>query len=603
MGKSFFLQRLAEYHRLVVLMFCVVFTFNSMAEERDPFQPFYYDQIVVIDNCIYFVSTEGDNAGEGFLYAVILDTGRAKTRSIYFMPTAVQQYTAEMILKSPEELEKNIGKSSKQNSGDDAAELFPTTGRHTSAFYPWGWVVRTRASEQETLNNGIAKTRGEGGGSFIIKVIGQGAFGNVSDLTEVVIPESVEQIWGLAFNNCKNLAKVTIPESVKAIGADAFAGCTSLKSITIPNSVSYWESGVFRKCSSLESVSLSNSLPDIPTGLFRECTSLKSIDIPSSVRSINAFAFLDCPKLSTITGGKNVQRIGLSAFQNCENLKDFPFYSSLKGIDKYAFDGCNFSDVDLSACTSLDSIREGAFSNCYNMKNVRLPEGLKVIESIAFAYSDNLKSITIPSTVKKINLMAFSDTNADEKKPYEVNISDLNSFMNIQVDRDNSWDIPIPFGYYSLKLNGVEVKDVRFPETTKSISPIFQNCMSLTSVTIPKSAQIIDNYAFSNCINLKQVYSFIENPFRINDMAFGTWINNKNIYSSATLYVPEGTSSAYGSMSAWNKFEVLKEFDTTSIDAVNVEEIEPKVYNLKGHLMKNPHKGMYIKNGKKIFIK
>ena len=52
------------------------------------------------------------------------------------------------------------------------------------------------------------------------------------EVTDLVIPEGVKRIEGVAFYNCTALKSVTIPSSVSNIGSSAFEGCTGLNSIT-----------------------------------------------------------------------------------------------------------------------------------------------------------------------------------------------------------------------------------------------------------------------------------------------------------------------------------------------------------------------------------
>ena len=67
--------------------------------------------------------------------------------------------------------------------------------------------------------------------------IGDYAFFDCSNLTDITIPESVTSIEECAFQNCSSLTDITIPGSVTSIGECAFQGCSSLTSIEIPSSV------------------------------------------------------------------------------------------------------------------------------------------------------------------------------------------------------------------------------------------------------------------------------------------------------------------------------------------------------------------------------
>lgn len=65
-----------------------------------------------------------------------------------------------------------------------------------------------------------------------ITAIGDHAFYNCADLTEVTIPDGVTRIGEYAFYNCKRLTKITIPATVDTICSDAFYTCVGLKTVT-----------------------------------------------------------------------------------------------------------------------------------------------------------------------------------------------------------------------------------------------------------------------------------------------------------------------------------------------------------------------------------
>jgi len=112
------------------------------------------------------------------------------------------------------------------------------------------------------------------------------------------IPNSVTSIGECAFDECRNLTNVTIPNSVTSIGDCAFERCSSLTSVTIPNSVTSIGEGAFDGCSNLTSVTIGNSVTEIRDWTFSECSSLTSVIIPSSVTSIGYGAFSECPNLT-----------------------------------------------------------------------------------------------------------------------------------------------------------------------------------------------------------------------------------------------------------------------------------------------------------------
>ena len=67
-----------------------------------------------------------------------------------------------------------------------------------------------------------------------VSAIGTGAFAN-ADITELVIPETVDTIAENAFSNCVKLSKVTFPNTIKKISQSSFDGCELLLTILSDN--------------------------------------------------------------------------------------------------------------------------------------------------------------------------------------------------------------------------------------------------------------------------------------------------------------------------------------------------------------------------------
>ena len=82
-----------------------------------------------------------------------------------------------------------------------------------------------------------------------------------TSLTSVVLPGSITIIENFAFQKCGNLMSVSIPTSVISIERYAFQGCTSLTSVTIPSSVTFIGEHAFQDCSSLNSTYVNGYVP------------------------------------------------------------------------------------------------------------------------------------------------------------------------------------------------------------------------------------------------------------------------------------------------------------------------------------------------------
>ena len=97
-------------------------------------------------------------------------------------------------------------------------------------------------------------------------------------------------------------------------------------------------------------------------------------------------------------------------------------------------------------------------------------------------------------------------------------------------------------------------------------------------------------------------------PCAINRNVFvnSRWIDDDNSieeFTSATLYVPIGSKSHYTSTDIWKEFTNIIEFDPTGIQSIKAEEKDKQIFDIYGHRLVAPRKGINIINGKKVVIK
>ena len=97
-------------------------------------------------------------------------------------------------------------------------------------------------------------------------------------------------IYELSVYKCTSLfPEISIPKSIKAdkeyvvseIGEKAFQNCSNISSVILPDSLKSIRKGAFIKCSSLEKINIPKSVNEIGDYCFHECVSLKKINFAS----------------------------------------------------------------------------------------------------------------------------------------------------------------------------------------------------------------------------------------------------------------------------------------------------------------------------------
>ena len=123
------------------------------------------------------------------------------------------------------------------------------------------------------------------------------------------------------------------------IGKYAFEQLTNLKEIVLPDTITCIEERAFAECRNLTAVELPETLTHIEAEAFIN-TKLKEISIPQSVIFMGKDAIAYCPDLTSVTlkdGNKPMQWVG-DAFTSC------PVETFYLGRDLGFYDYCEFHD-------------------------------------------------------------------------------------------------------------------------------------------------------------------------------------------------------------------------------------------------------------------
>lgn len=364
-----------------------------------------------------------------------------------------------------------------------------------------------------------------------------------STAESLVIPDTLDgkpvaELGPFAFGNDHEnnpYVSISLPASLNYISdRNPFMYCTNLKEITVAEGSKDFcaENGILYSkskdklvhypcCKTDESLAIPEGVKTLGTASIYN-TRLQNIKFPSSLEEIGVFALGDTVRL---------QNIDLSG-------------TKVDLLDTYAFSGC-YCLEDVKLPDTLTNIGGGAFANCKALKKITFPDSLTTIGQYAFM-DTGLTYAIIPDSVTSIGYCAFGYYTDKEgavvaNDQFDIVGSPSSAAMMYANDSDsdyeyqNNFDFITPEQYaeqqdlldlekiksgdyeYAVTTDGVvltlcssEADRIEVPDTIdgQTISKIYPACFSTctaSEIILPDSIKELREMAFYNCVNLKSV--------------------------------------------------------------------------------------------------
>ena len=166
--------------------------------------------------------------------------------------------------------------------------------------------------------------------------VGPDAFSGCSNLTGVILTDTVGRVEEGAFLNC-GITDLTIGNGLFDFQDSCFRG-NSFTNVSLPVRSMTFELDTFRDCSNLTGFTLPSPCDSVCAGMFMNCTSLTGVFLPNTLQIVGSAAFNGCTSLTGVNF-QNIREIHSNAFNGCTSLItiDIP---SLDVIESAAFAGC-----------------------------------------------------------------------------------------------------------------------------------------------------------------------------------------------------------------------------------------------------------------------
>lgn len=389
---------------------------------------------------------------------------------------------------------------------------------------------------------------------YAVKIIGNGAFKNNSNITKVVIEEGVTTIWSEAFSGCQNLKEISLPNTIRYIGWLGFTNCSMLESITIPKSVKTISIEVFDGCSlknvnyyaekvsafqfkgvsSLSNVTIgssvkiiddcafeesgvknitfanNSSLKSIKNRAFYKCMNLENLMLPEGITDIGEMAFGNCDALQTINLPNSLVTLENGVFFACPKLERVSVGDGLKRIEQATFYGCdNLTEITFSENSQLEYIGTWAFMDCTKLRSFLLPKGVKELGEAPFEGCINIETFRFSDALTEMSMGMFSNWVNLKSFTFGMNPKIKSIPINAFGGCKNLESFVVPNSVETIgeqAFVGSGLKNISFSNTLLRIGGgAFEDCCNLTSVNIPNSVVSVEGYAFYGCRGLTSV--------------------------------------------------------------------------------------------------
>lgn len=420
-----------------------------------------------------------------------------------------------------------------------------------------------------------------------VGTMGAWAFSGCSSLRSVAIPDATRVIYSYAFDGCSSLQEMTIPQSVTSIGNYAFRGCTALKDVTFADRTTALSLGsngsnpMFSSCP-LESVYIGGKITyntDSSYGYspFYRNTTLKSVTITDTETTIYPNEFYGCSALADVSIGDGVTTIGNWAFSGCSSLTNFSFGRGMKTIGEEAFSDCTAMTTIVSQASVPPTCGSQALDDINKWEcELFVPTGY----ADAYAAADQWKEF-------------FFVEEKDVEETYSTILAAEYGTWIVPVDAE----IPEGFTFYTCEnFNGGSLELVEATSIEANVPYIIQGTAGDTC-TVTGIYDMSDNLTYG-CLTGVYEDTQVTSGYVLQDGEEG--LGFYRVGSSAiTLTANHCYLNVTGSSAP-----MFRLGDATGVDRMMVEEQDGVLYDLYGRKVTEPNgAGIYIKNGKKVFVK
>lgn len=229
-------------------------------------------------------------------------------------------------------------------------------------------------------------------------VVADQAYYKNSSLEGVSLQEGIEEIGEFSFAR-SSVTKVQIPEGVKKIAYGAFYHCDSLTEVSIPETVENVEPKAFDKTGWVEEFLQDNSSEDFLLSggvLVAYRGDSADVTVPEGTRVIAAEVFQGHEEIESLTLPDSMRVIGEAAFEECTGLRDVRLNHGLEKIKDRAF--CGDSNAVIMVPASVKEV------------------GLRALETVTAEFEGDMPKESFETSATRLSNEAYRGITEESKE-------------------------------------------------------------------------------------------------------------------------------------------------------------------------------------------
>ena len=290
-----------------------------------------------------------------------------------------------------------------------------------------------------------------------ITTIGNEAFRNCVNITDMPLPESLTSIGAGAFKGCTGITELILPASLTSIGEGAFDGCTSLKKLTVLCDASILPADIGSVLENLDEIYAASDAPDEQikslSALANRAWNNPITRVGEALPMVQAMPYdplpgddfwydeefsrldsyrgyelnlilpreIDGVQLTMVGGGmmgracygdnfdvelpvrslvipETYTEFPYNAFENCETLETVVCYAPIENLPDSLFKGCT-SLREVIFVNGVRSLGMYLFDGCTSLETVYLGSYVQEISDYAFLNEDQSEAFRLEDCI------------------------------------------------------------------------------------------------------------------------------------------------------------------------------------------------------------